>query len=27
VRDRDSMAQDRISIDRLVDYLDERLPR
>jgi glycyl-tRNA synthetase len=27
VRDRDSMAQDRIGIDRLVDYLDERLPR
>ena len=25
VRDRDSMAQDRVSIDRLVDYLRERL--
>jgi glycyl-tRNA synthetase len=27
VRDRDSMAQDRVGIERLVDYLDERLPR
>ena len=27
VRDRDTMAQDRVSIDRLVDYLSERLPR
>jgi glycyl-tRNA synthetase len=27
VRDRDTMAQDRIGIDRLVDYLRERLPR
>jgi glycyl-tRNA synthetase len=26
VRDRDSLAQDRISIDKLVDYLTERLP-
>ena len=26
VRDRDTMAQDRVSIDRLVDYLAERLP-
>jgi glycyl-tRNA synthetase len=26
VRDRDSLAQDRISIDKLVDYLKERLP-
>ncbi|MDE0656671.1 MAG: His/Gly/Thr/Pro-type tRNA ligase C-terminal domain-containing protein, partial [Acidimicrobiaceae bacterium] len=25
VRDRDSMAQDRVSIDRLVDYLADRL--
>jgi len=25
VRDRDSMAQDRVSIDRLVDYLTDRL--
>jgi glycyl-tRNA synthetase len=27
VRDRDTMAQDRVSIDRLVAYLRERLPR
>jgi glycyl-tRNA synthetase len=27
VRDRDTMAQDRVSIDRLVAYLQERLPR
>jgi glycyl-tRNA synthetase len=27
VRDRDTMQQDRVSIDRLVGYLDERLPR
>ena len=27
VRDRDTMAQDRVSIDRLPAYLDERLPR
>jgi glycyl-tRNA synthetase len=27
VRDRDSMAQDRVAIDRLVGYLAERLPR
>ena len=27
VRDRDTMEQDRVSIDRLRDYLDERLPR
>jgi glycyl-tRNA synthetase len=27
VRDRDSMAQDRVGVDRLVTYLDERLPR
>ncbi len=27
VRDRDTMAQDRVSIDRLPGYLDERLPR
>ncbi len=27
VRDRDTMEQDRISIDRLVEYLEERLPR
>ncbi|MBW3657481.1 MAG: glycine--tRNA ligase [Actinobacteria bacterium] len=27
VRDRDTMTQDRVSIDRLVDYLRERLPR
>ncbi|MEX2505060.1 MAG: glycine--tRNA ligase, partial [Egicoccus sp.] len=26
VRDRDTMSQDRVSIDRLVDYLAERLP-
>jgi glycyl-tRNA synthetase len=26
VRDRDSLAQDRISIDKVVDYLRERLP-
>jgi glycyl-tRNA synthetase len=26
VRDRDTLAQDRISIDKLVDYLKERLP-
>jgi glycyl-tRNA synthetase len=26
VRDRDSMAQDRVAIDKLVDYLEERLP-
>jgi glycyl-tRNA synthetase len=26
IRDRDTMEQDRIAIDRLVDYLDERLP-
>jgi len=26
VRDRDSMAQERVSIERLVDYLAERLP-
>jgi len=26
VRDRDSMAQDRVGIDRLIDYLRERLP-
>jgi glycyl-tRNA synthetase len=26
IRDRDTMAQDRVSIDRLVDYLTERLP-
>jgi glycyl-tRNA synthetase len=25
VRDRDTMGQDRVSLDRLVDYLDERL--
>ena len=25
VRDRDSMKQDRVSMDRLVDYLAERL--
>jgi len=25
VRDRDSMAQDRVSIDRLVDHLTDRL--
>ncbi len=27
VRDRDTMAQDRIAIDRLAGYLEERLPR
>ncbi len=27
VRDRDSMRQDRVGIDRLVPYLDERLPQ
>jgi glycyl-tRNA synthetase len=27
VRDRDSMAQDRVGVDRLVTYLAERLPR
>ena len=27
VRDRDSMQQDRVSVDQLVGYLDERLPR
>ncbi|MDP8928872.1 MAG: glycine--tRNA ligase [Actinomycetota bacterium] len=27
VRDRDTMTQDRVSIDGLVGYLDERLPR
>jgi glycyl-tRNA synthetase len=27
VRDRDTMQQDRVSIDKLVGYLDERLPR
>ena len=27
IRDRDTMQQDRVAIDRLVDYLDERLPR
>ena len=26
VRDRDTMEQDRISIDRLVEYLSDRLP-
>jgi len=26
VRDRDTLAQDRVSIDQLVDYLKERLP-
>ena len=26
VRDRDTMVQDRVSIDRLVDYLADRLP-
>ena len=25
VRDRDTMAQDRVSLDRLIDYLTERL--
>jgi glycyl-tRNA synthetase len=27
VRERDSMAQDRVGVDRLTAYLDERLPR
>jgi glycyl-tRNA synthetase len=27
VRDRDTMGQDRVGIDRLVGYLEERLPR
>ena len=27
VRDRDTMVQDRISIERLEDYLTDRLPR
>jgi glycyl-tRNA synthetase len=27
VRERDTMAQDRVGIDRLTGYLDERLPR
>src|SRR6266508_1389961 len=27
VRDRDTMGQDRVSLDQLVGYLDERLPR
>ncbi len=27
VRDRDTMRQDRVSVDRLVSYLDERIPR
>ena len=26
VRDRDTLAQDRVSLDKLVDYLKERLP-
>ena len=26
VRDRDTMQQDRVGIDRLPDYLAERLP-
>ena len=26
VRDRDTMEQDRVSIDRLVEYLSDRLP-
>ena len=26
VRDRDTMAQDRISVDKLADYLDDKLP-
>ncbi|MPZ53204.1 MAG: hypothetical protein GEU79_10810, partial [Acidimicrobiia bacterium] len=25
VRDRDTMAQDRVSLDRLTDYLSQRL--
>jgi len=27
VRDRDTMGQDRVGLDRLVGYLEERLPR
>ena len=27
IRDRDTMQQDRVGIDRLVGYLDERIPR
>jgi glycyl-tRNA synthetase len=27
VRERDSMTQDRVSIDQLVSYLADRLPR
>jgi glycyl-tRNA synthetase len=27
VRDRDTMTQDRVGLDRLVGYLEERLPR
>jgi glycyl-tRNA synthetase len=27
VRDRDTMTQDRVGVDRLVGYLEERLPR
>ena len=27
VRDRDTMTQDRVGVDRLVGYLQERLPR
>jgi glycyl-tRNA synthetase len=27
VRDRDTMQQDRVSLDNLLGYLDERLPR
>ena len=27
VRDRDTMTQDRVGVDRLVAYLEERLPR
>ncbi len=27
IRDRDTMTQDRVAIDRLVDYLRDRLPR
>ncbi len=27
VRDRDTMGQDRVALDRLVGYLEERLPR
>ena len=26
VRDRDTMAQDRIAIEKVVDYLSDRLP-